>query len=857
MSTLRVATEAVQATALASRIICFLAFTADLFHGAQETYQIGGLVDRKTVGDAIGDLSDAHNNLKGCNTSNPDNKDLRRLVREIAELSSRLLNIITEFEEAEAKGREATWPGLLVVGQSLCREKEVLQLKDDIQCYQDRVIAMLTSFVRPMVDKLMGLMSDRNVITGYSDIQDVVKSLNEGISACTRMHGDIQFQHLLRVQQEELERIRKFRILNILEYDRMRHRRNEIQGQLAKIEEELTPYGGIFPWAFGVDEDEVGDEDQMLKYRVRDDFADWLASEGGTFYVRGKPGSGKSILMEYLFSHPTTKRELEKRSNCNKVISLAHFFSTLTGGDQQTLTGLRRTLLHDLIDQHPNFISDLGLSEAELDDKSITHWGGGNARNALSSALDGIIGKAIKSGTCVCLFIDGLDENKDPNQPGHDDLIIQLKAWQDLGVKLCVASREDPAFEHLRPQKIMTLHQLTYSDMKRSVTQWLHQLEDVSPETAEILERDMPARSGGDFLWLALAKKDARRWLSAQTDVEFAQLVLGDMPPTLEGILSKALDSIGDGKHGQMKTSSTLLMMRLLETYNLDLDLTGYSFLDAYFRDPQFADRLYKSRLELSDEATQSSRAVSARRRLATLCGGFVETSRDSQHLKYTHRLTKGFLQRVDIHQRLLDLSKGCNIGDMTSNLILASKILTLTDGRTMPATEVQQLLQIRIDGALDKKSYTFLNIFDSLPLPIDLLKPSRTGITDEDRNKNHSRNDSKTASLGLKLMEELYCSPFCILTLKSMYEYPSWKLQNDPAYLNTEEEIFYLTDLLTARAFYRKLEEPDLQFIRLFLQRRRKFFESGIRCCPAHYEQRQNRYLLLFRKQTKQPTSG
>ncbi|RSL81506.1 hypothetical protein CEP51_005803 [Fusarium floridanum] len=629
----------------------------------------------------------------------------------------------------------------------------------------------------------------------------------------------------------------------------MRHRRNEIQGQLAKIEEELTPYGGIFPWAFGVDEDEVGDEDQMLKYKTRDDFADWLASEGGTFYVRGKPGSGKSILMEYLFSHPTTKRELERRSKSKKVISLAHFFSTLTGGDQQTLTGLRRTLLHDLIDQHPDFISDLGLSEAELDDKSITHWGGGNARNALSSALDGIIGKAIKSGTCVCLFIDGLDENKDPNQPGHDDLIIQLKAWQDLGVKLCVASREDPAFEHLRPQKIMTLHQLTYSDMKRSVTQWLHQLEDVSPETAEILERDMPARSGGDFLWLALAKKDARRWLSAQTDVEFAQLVLGDMPPTLEGILSKALDSIGDGKHGQMKTSSTLLMMRLLETYNLDLDLTGYSFLDAYFRDPQFADRLYKSRLELSDEATQSSRAVSARRRLATLCGGFVETSRDSQHLKYTHRLTKGFLQRVDIHQRLLDLSKGCNIGDMTSNLILASKILTLTDGRTMPATEVQQLLQIRIDGALDKKSYTFLNIFDSLPLPIDLLKPSRTGITDEDRNKNHSRNDSKTASLGLKLMEKLYCSPFCILTLKSMYEYPSRKLQNDPAYLNTEEEIFYLTDLLTARAFYRKLEEPDLQFIRLFLQRRRKFFESGIRCCPAHYEQRQSIIQLYLSK--------
>ncbi|RSL50057.1 hypothetical protein CEP54_012115 [Fusarium duplospermum] len=629
----------------------------------------------------------------------------------------------------------------------------------------------------------------------------------------------------------------------------MRHRRNEIQGQLAKIEEELMPYGGIFPWAFGVDEDEVRDEGQMLKYRTRDDFADWLASDGGTFYVRGKPGSGKSILMEYLFSHPTTKRELEKRSKSKKVISLAHFFSTLIGGDQQTLTGLRRTLLHDLLDQHPEFITDLGLSEVELDDKSITHWGGVNARNALRSALDGIIERAVKSGICVCLFIDGLDENKDPNQPGHDDLIIQLKAWQDLGVKLCVASREDAAFEHLRPRNIVILHQLTYSDMKRSVTQWLHQLEDVSPETAEILERDMSVKPGGDFLWLALAKRDARRWLSAQTDVEFAQLMLDDMPPTLEGILSKALDSTGDSKHEQIKASSTLLMMHLLETYNLDLDLTGYSFLDAYFRDPQFADRLYKSRLELFDEASQSSRAVSARRRLATLCGGFVETNRDSRHLKYTHRLTKNFLKRANVHQRLLDLSKGCNIGDMSSNLILASKILNLTDGRTIPHTEVQQLLQIRIDGALDEKPYVFLNIFDSLPLPIDLLKQSRTGMTDESNNGNHSKDDSNPASLGLKLMEKLYCSPFFILTLRGMYEYPSWKLQNDPAYLNTEDEIFFMTDLLIARAFYRKLEEPDLQFIRLLLQRRRKFFESGIRCCPAHYKQPQSIIQLYLSK--------
>lgn len=148
MDAFRIATDAVQATTLASRIICFLAFTADLFHGPRNTYQIGGLVGHKTVGDVIGELSDAHNKLNDPSSSNPDNKDLRRLVREITELSSRLSNIIAKFKEAEPKGREATWLGFVEAGKRIRRDEEVLQLKEDLQDYQDRIIATLTSLVR-------------------------------------------------------------------------------------------------------------------------------------------------------------------------------------------------------------------------------------------------------------------------------------------------------------------------------------------------------------------------------------------------------------------------------------------------------------------------------------------------------------------------------------------------------------------------------------------------------------------------------------------------------------------------------------------------------------------------------------
>lgn len=148
MNTFRVATDAVQATALTSRIICFLAFTADLFHGPRDTYQIGGLVGHKTVGNVIGELSDAHSKLNDPSPSNPLNNDLHKLVRGITELSSRLSNIITEFKEAEPKGQEATWLGFLEAGKRIRRDDEVLQLKDALQSYQDRIIVMLASLVR-------------------------------------------------------------------------------------------------------------------------------------------------------------------------------------------------------------------------------------------------------------------------------------------------------------------------------------------------------------------------------------------------------------------------------------------------------------------------------------------------------------------------------------------------------------------------------------------------------------------------------------------------------------------------------------------------------------------------------------
>lgn len=195
-----------------------------------------------------------------------------------------------------------------------------------------------------------------------------------------------------------------------------------------------------------------------------------------------------------------------------------------------------------------------------------------------------------------------------------------------------------------------------------------------------------------------------------------------------------------------------------------------------------------------------------------------------------------------------------------------------------MTDTEVQGLLQVRIGGALDDEPYAFLSTFESLPLPIDLLKPSRSEVVDGSNTPSHSKGDANTASLWPKMMEKLYCSPFFILTLRGIYEYYdylSWMLRNDSTFLNTEEEVFYVTDLLISRAFYRKIEEPDPQFIRLFLHSNDNILKlefdaaqhtssrdriSFISTSARFWLDRipiQGPYLVLFPSKPKQPASG
>jgi len=56
----------------------------------------------------------------------------------------------------------------------------------------------------------------------------------------------------------------------------------------------------------------------QLDARMR--YAQWLTSGNGIFHVAGKPGSGKSTLMKFLFSHSRTKAALQRWAGTSRMI---------------------------------------------------------------------------------------------------------------------------------------------------------------------------------------------------------------------------------------------------------------------------------------------------------------------------------------------------------------------------------------------------------------------------------------------------------------------------------------------------------------------------------------------------------
>jgi len=83
---------------------------------------------------------------------------------------------------------------------------------------------------------------------------------------------------------------------------------------------------------------------------------EWLKHGGGTFWVSGKPGSGKSTFMKFIADHPATRSALSHWAHPLPIVVASHYFWGSGTGMQRSLQGLLQTLLYDIFRHCPDLI---------------------------------------------------------------------------------------------------------------------------------------------------------------------------------------------------------------------------------------------------------------------------------------------------------------------------------------------------------------------------------------------------------------------------------------------------------------------------------------------------------------------
>lgn len=647
------------AIGLASSIVQLITFSSDLLSKTREIHSSadGAAVENvelEAISTSLLELSREVNEGKFHLTK--ADKQLKDLCAGCQKVADELLEVVRRLKGSDSKTK---WRSFRQAVLTVWKEKEVRALVDRLERYRSQIDTALLVALRQRIESagsqfanLKGessaiLLDNTRCNPDDNFRREFIEELHKGnwqfkteqdLESFSTYFSDSTTKHRDQLQQR--------RILEHLRFSNFASRYEQIEEAHKKT----------FEWIF---KDQIEHRDpcaQSSSSSSQDDsrrsqigFVDWLQGDGNLFWITGKPGSGKSTLVKYLYDDPRTLEHLQKWRRPGNLTRAGFFFWNSGTAMQMSRDGLFRTLLYDALQDNPSDVPRHFPDRwryCELFGTDLRPWSTSELQKAFESLVS-------MDSARFFFMIDGLDEF-DGNSKELAEWIIHVSRRPN--VKLCVASRPWLAFEdafkslpYLRVETLTSHDIRIFTAEKLQESSMFIEFRNVHPSSAEELISEILEKAAGVFLWVRLVVQSLMEGLRDGCTLADLHKRLREIPPDLENLFQKILDDHKSSHYRQQACRMIRVLLGFLEL-RFSMKLLVMSFVDYNL------DEAISAKFQSLDADSLRYQAESARRRLNSRCKGLIEvpsysTKGSEATVEFLHRTVRDFVSRLDIQE--------------------------------------------------------------------------------------------------------------------------------------------------------------------------------------------------------------
>ncbi|KAF1953597.1 hypothetical protein CC80DRAFT_507092 [Byssothecium circinans] len=650
--------EALAAVGLASNIVQFISFTRDLISTTRSiSHNVDGeLVENteiETVARTLLNLSgglDASKNPsrrpieKGKYAGSEEEEVLYNLCDKCREISGLLLDKIQSLKvKTVLSGKtEKQWISFRQALSSVLATGKIRDLEMRLDRYQKTIDTCLLTVLRTQIaqaedNRKNGETAMSHLLLGFMDQTkewqaNLINSTHQNHWKPENAHDvELFSRQLLDGAQFDKELLDMRRILSLLQFEQISDRQEAIKENHRRT----------FEWAYEqgrplAQADHKSAEDEGDALPQWDSFLEWLQEDGNVYWITGKPGSGKSTLMKFLFNDGRTTNAASQWSGCRELVRAGFFFWNSGTTIQMSRMGLVQTLLFQCLSGRESLIPRLlpnRFSRYSLFGGDMRPWSWLELTNALKLLLS-------MEEYCFLLFIDGLDEfDGDPQD--LISLVLDLRKISPRTIKFCVASRPWLVFEEsfqnvpwLRMEDLTRPDiQLYVGDKLRNSPRWNH-MQSFMPKASADIVQDITNKADGVFLWVTLVMASLLDGIRDGDDLEDLWRRTDALPRDLEELFQRILSDI-----------DTQYVSQSCEMFQLaTAAMAPLSLRDMFLASDGCEKALMAPILEMTHEEL-AFRAETMRRRVISRSKGLLEVR--SAPARLTHMKKVEFLHRT------------------------------------------------------------------------------------------------------------------------------------------------------------------------------------------------------------------